>query len=443
MGPDEDIEVVTGMRRSLLELPNEILQRIAGFLPADQDLRNLNLVCRELRDRVLAPESTLWRTRFNEKYDLPKGRNYAELKMEYQTRAIVLPQTIDFRQEASEHQTLWLEVLQGMLLESLTLPLRSDVSKTYERIRETLTKSDLLEHPWREDPSERFCTVQLCLTSLALTLDPADATTPAVRNKCTRSKYDIATVYSHEDKLDGPFIDHENLDLAPLLHIRSFWQRHLLNKAEQTYHESFARLAEALRPQARKANGDSSILSVSWLGYYSCLHPMPASRKDFEDQETCADLRGDHLTQVEIMTLDLHIEPDKPFWPDQCKRIIPLHDGPNTIRTYLRGTQSTLNGDPADNPVFGFTETIARPYGGFPGWTRICFAICEESDDISDQDDEMAMVVDADDGSDDTYRWVHGYEGVILPGGRIKLGRWMDLKNMDASGRGPFIFWDV
>jgi hypothetical protein len=55
----------------------------------------------------------------------------------------------------------------------------------------------------------------------------------------------------------------------------------------------------------------------------------------------------------------------------------------------------------------------------------------------------MMMVVDADDGSDDNYLWVHGYEGVILPGARIMLGRWMDLKNMDASGRGPFIFWDV
>lgn len=149
------------------------------------------------------------------------------------------------------------------------------------------------------------------------------------------------------------------------------------------------------------------------------------------------------LSNTTIQTLDIHIEPDEHFWPDQCKRIIPLRNDPNTSRTYFRGTQSTLNGDPADNPVFGFTESIAHPYGGFPGWTRICFAICEQSDNISDEQDEMAMVVDADDGSDDNYHWVHGYEGVILPGGRIMLGRWMDLKNMDASGRGPFIFWDL
>jgi hypothetical protein len=149
---------------------------VASFLPTDQDLRNLNLVCREFRDRVMAPESSVWRARFHDKYDLPPGRTNAELNIEDRIRAIVLPQTIDFKQEASEHQTLWLEVLQQMLLESLTLPLKSDTSKTYERIRETLTKSELLEHPGRENPSELFCTVQLVgLFPLVI---------PVARNSC-------------------------------------------------------------------------------------------------------------------------------------------------------------------------------------------------------------------------------------------------------------------
>lgn len=81
--------------------------------------------------------------------------------MEYQIRALVIRQPIDFKQEASERQTLWLEVLQQMVLEALTLPLKSDASKTYERIRDMLTTSELLEHPLRETPSELFCAVQL------------------------------------------------------------------------------------------------------------------------------------------------------------------------------------------------------------------------------------------------------------------------------------------
>lgn len=99
-----------------------------------------------------------------------------------------------------------------------------------------------------------------------------DKSTPAIKNKCTRSEYDITTVYSHGKKPDGPFIAHEKLDLATLLHMRGFWQRHLLNQAEQTYHESFAKLPIESRPQLRKSSTDQETgLSVSWLGYYCTL----------------------------------------------------------------------------------------------------------------------------------------------------------------------------
>jgi hypothetical protein len=138
-----------------------------------------------------------------------------------------------------------------------------------------------------------------------------------------------------------------------------------------------------------------------------------------------------------LQSLELVINPDEPFWPDHCNRIVPLYGGTETPRTFFQGVQSTLNGDDGENPVFGFTETIAHPYGGFPGWTRICFAICEATGDSSDEEGAVF-----DDGGSDG-RWVHGYEGVILPGGRIMLGRWIDMKNMGPSGRGPFIFWDI
>lgn len=96
---------------------------------------------------------------------------------------------------------------------------------------------------------------------------------------------------------------------------------------------------------------------------------------------------------------------------------------------YFKGAQSTHGGGETANPLFGFAESIASPYGGFTGWARVCFCICEQVD----ENGEWAF------NDDDS--WVHGYEGVLAPGGGFMLGRWLDLK--DTSGRGPFIFWDV
>jgi hypothetical protein len=65
------------------------------------------------------------------------------------------------------------------------------------------------------------------------------------------------------------FIDHDDLDLAKLLNLRNFWQRHFLNASELTYQESFSGLPAELKPKTRKDNTtEASKLSPSWLGYY-------------------------------------------------------------------------------------------------------------------------------------------------------------------------------
>jgi hypothetical protein len=125
----------------------------------------------------------------------------------------------------------------------------------------------------------------------------------------------------------------------------------------------------------------------------------------------------------------LEIEPaSEEIWPDECDSVIPRYQAAECV-THFKGVQRTHGGTEAANPMFGFTESIAAPYGGFAGWTRVCFCICEQVDENGDW------------AFNDDDSWVHGYEGVIPPGGGIMLGRWLDLK--DTSGRGPFFFWDV
>ncbi|KAJ6107956.1 hypothetical protein N7523_009279 [Penicillium sp. IBT 18751x] len=366
-------------------------------MATDRDVSLLSRACKDMHRRLLAPESTMWRVRFKERYDLPRGRQARELKPEYQTRALVLSKRVDFGQPENEQQNIWLEAVQTMVRESTTLPVEIQTSKTYLRIREVLTQVEFLTNPKRIKPSDMFCAVQLCLTPLSLDMKVTQA--------CGRSGYDIGTVYSFQEDIDGPFIGHKTVDLNKLLHIRSFWQNHLLNSHESTAFRS------AL---------------LGWDSGATCIHPLPDTIEEFSRRESCADLE-DHIHQVDVMSLEIEHTSQK-IWPEICGRLIPRYNAAECV-AYFQGLQRIHGESEPANPLFGFTESISIPYGGFKGWTRVCFCICENVDGNGNS-------VFNDDDS-----WIHGYEGVIPPGGGVMLGRWLDLK--DTSGRGPFLFWDV
>lgn len=112
--------------------------------------------------------------KFRDIYDLPPNRNSLELKVEYQIRAIVLSNRINFKQSEEQQQSLWLTIMRDMILESFELSGYSEdgTSKTFNRIREALTGSDFLGEPKPlagrdsgQTPSEEvfdlFCAVQL------------------------------------------------------------------------------------------------------------------------------------------------------------------------------------------------------------------------------------------------------------------------------------------
>ena len=59
-----------------------------------------------------------------------------------------------------------------------------------------------------------------------------------------------------------------DVDLATILALRSFWQRHLLTRQEATFYDSFYRLPHSMKPKMLKTKPDAEDLSTSWLGYY-------------------------------------------------------------------------------------------------------------------------------------------------------------------------------
>ncbi|KAI3081450.1 hypothetical protein CBS147339_2768 [Penicillium roqueforti] len=406
----------------LLELPNEVLQDIACYLPNDRDVFHLSQSCKEMWNKVFGSDSSVWRYLFGKHYDIVPGKNSGELKIEYQIRAIVLGATIRFKEKEDDRQFLWMEVMQTMLEESLQLTIvPGSTQKTLQRIQEKLEKVDFLSEFQKEPSSKLFYGLQLSLSAFALD--------PTITDHCRRTDYDIKQVYAYGEKLGKAYIDHKKLDLVKLLNLRNFWQRHLLNTSEFTFQESFSALPAEMKPKTRKELPiEESKLSSSWLGYYSCMHPI----SDLQDNErqSCADLET-HGDGVEIMTLDLATSEE--FWPKQCSKIMPLAKGRNIKRTYFDGKQRAYSGaHEAGNHVFGFTEEIAVSHGGFEGWMRICFIIAEADED--DEEKHSPLVMDGP-------GWIHGYEAVIIPGGRLMLGRWLDMK--ETGARGPFIFWDV
>lgn len=75
---------------AFVELPLEIIELIASFLTDDKDLCRFTLLCHLTYDAVHSHHCTIWRDRFNAKFDMPPGRKGFALKKEYQIRQKVL-----------------------------------------------------------------------------------------------------------------------------------------------------------------------------------------------------------------------------------------------------------------------------------------------------------------------------------------------------------------
>ena len=94
--------------------------------------------------------------------------------------------------------------------------------------------------------------------------------------------------------------------------------------------------------------------------------------------------------------------------------------------------------------MIGFTEWLPDQ-GGLPGWRRICFVIYEVNSDSVLPILGPGQGLPGEEGLFPTeFSFARGYEGIVLPGGNIMIGRWSDLFSLEGLGcDGPFIFWEV
>ncbi|EEH08684.1 conserved hypothetical protein [Histoplasma capsulatum G186AR] len=443
------------------------------LVPNDSDLCRMARTCRYFAQVIIPPNSGVWRARFLDKYDHPPpDKSSEEVRIEYKVRSIILAQTPSFQTEEGMKEKLWLSVLTTLLVESpYTWPHQQVhdkcVSRNHARIKGAIMSSGILNHPIIGDRLSRsYLAIQLAATYLALDL--------RLSFRSLRTDYDLRIVYACDSSITAPPItasdDGESIDLYQVLHIRNFWKRHLTNPDEDTFYRTYHNLPEILRPKTwEEGLGNRESLA--------CIHPLPTTFEDLQERQTCADLAS-HWDSTCALLLEISTTTTNVWFPifNEAYPINPYIESPS--RTYFRGTQSLdghhhhyhANGNtnvnnnndddenPRSHPIRGFTETCPAQ-AGIPGWRRICFIIYEINPEFFvsavDGNGNGNGFTSGNEGESEEeewlpwswttvdFLWAFGYEGVILPGGGIMMGRWRNMMAEAEVEEGPFIFWTV
>ncbi|QVM08959.1 hypothetical protein D8B26_003631 [Coccidioides posadasii str. Silveira] len=199
---------------------------------------------------------------------------------------------------------------------------------------------------------------------------------------------------------DRPFRSlREDYDIA----IANFWKRHLTSREEYTLHSSY-KLTDP--PLGWHVNfGRRLTFGSKWIGYYY----------DLIDRQTCADF-STHWNKLPHLLLDVVVGPVA--WPELFEREFPYSAADDINREWFSGEQF---GDGDTHKVLGFSECLPGKKGGFL---------------------DAGALGNWEPGNwEENFTWAYGYEGAVLPGGRIMMGRWRKMMSQEWDGD-PFIFWE-
>nr|KAK5443904.1 hypothetical protein LTR18_005165 [Exophiala xenobiotica] len=364
------------------EIPTEILNQIVTNLPDDNDLLALVRTCAAFADTLTSEKSAIWRERFLLKWDHPFVAENEQFEYAYRERACTLRLFVPFNVEEDERLLRQLEHLTYMVLETYNQP--------NKHLPQPLTSLNLQafespqDSPWMVtflscssfpktlkkgrqkygQPHPVFDALQLVLSHLLLS--PASPMALAV--KSTRDDYNLALVYNW----DRPFAtlyrqlpkkkktatprrtklpnlkprtpkatepDFE-LDTHALLHIRTFWHRHLITGSpgannhgqmnsldEHTYAGMARDLCDAgitARKWDHMLEEGLPAIAEEWYGHYSSVHPWPKKRQNLEEVQSDAE----DWSSAHPMKLDISIsEENRPKnWPPVFQDIPALRD---------------------------------------------------------------------------------------------------------------------
>ncbi|TEY36652.1 hypothetical protein BOTCAL_0545g00040 [Botryotinia calthae] len=477
-------------------IPIEVHQNIAKFLPHDRDIVRYSQICRSTRN---AMSDSVWRYRFLERFDAVPDAPVELLREKYQVRhrTTKLYTKFDFNKyrylcsadiaRIEKAQERVLDMLQNLIIESDAYKGYDDdgdemiVSRNIDYIRQyvegsfvsgTTHAGDIIDivdsiakthNDWNlrsicsvdSNVNTRVLLIQLCLTSISW--DPRYCTN-------TTSQFDLSQLEVYAPPARQPLFLGKwkgDLNVRWCLHVANFFKFHLkAGKGEGLLAHAYAELEQSQLPQpwlGRLKSGTQK-LGSHWKGAYFYVNTdelarMRQAEEDTDDGPYSDELDGGESFQDISLFFDDRVF-GKQHWPKSWEKV--LHSDPfsnadpehsHQSRGSRRATRSKKHiKKPKENPNPGVeyfygsshdSSSTAHFYGavhgippqhGIPGFQRITI---------------MKFFPDQNGFHDPEQSW--GYEGCVLPGGRIIVGRWFDAQSRSSRDvmSGPFVFWNT
>jgi hypothetical protein len=247
----------------------------------------------------------------------------------------------------------------------------------------------------------------------------------------------------------GP--ERSTLNMQWALQCMNFFRHHMMDEAAATLFDAMSDLPPCQQPTAWKDPLPLTTgvypLSRHWKGTYAYLSPEEIARlRKLNDDDTgdayFTDLNVDEgkIQSMEMKFLD---EGQLP-WPRVFERHLDSLRGAAPLKTQGRSKPREAQGSiqfvgsgtdlDDDFRCMGWLNALPLQQG-IPGWQRITFMKHFMDDDLADWEEDNL--------------WA--YEGVVLPGGKIILGRWwfaspnvdLNVSRVEWDLGGTWLTWAV
>ncbi|KAI9839951.1 MAG: hypothetical protein M1819_000143 [Sarea resinae] len=433
-------------------LPAEMNQNIASFVGSDQDFVNFGAICKTTYHEVLQCP-ILWKKRFACVFDMTSHMSGKDLVELYKKRQGLLHSDISFAPGQSHrlglrYLNLICKLINGepLSLRTFTPGITLSESLNLDVIKQATVKSHLLNTVVASSirggkPLLKMMAIQLALYHIALDLELQIPVHPSF--EAQRAVYQTS---AHAPVFQKSY---SVVNVEWLLLAGHFFRYHLFCEYEGTLFHEYTALDKKEYPKGWTTKLEPGLkkLGRKWKGAYAYL--LSGDIQAIRNGPSPNDVFVDNLdSQDGLQTMFLEFDdPNMPAWPNHFE--IRLHTVPNGIKFVPRQRSSISTPKAARFMASGSDNNSAFRASGYvhelplqhsiPGFQRITMMKYYTK---SMRPPRPAHVFPA--VHDETHIWA--YEGVVLPGGNIMLGRWWlanNMANADVAESGPFLFWCI